>query len=147
MQVTTIENLKDTTGLMWDRLINVFQDIFRARGLNGEDVDIILVSDKYMKPLNKTYKKRTGTANVLTFDLSDEFTPPDSLSGEIYVSLNSAQKQAQKSGISVGEEVLRLIIHGMLHLTGMTHSTDKTMRQMEEETDRLLQNLKKVSDL
>ena len=147
MQVTTIENLTDRTGLNWDRLIDEFLNIFNVKGLNGEDVDIILVSDDYMRPLNKTYKKKTGTTNVLTFDLSDEFNLPDCLSGEIYVSLDSAQKQAIKLGISLGEEVVRLIIHGILHLTGMTHSTDKKRQQMEEETDRLLQNIKETSGL
>ena len=147
MQVTTIENLTDTTGLRWERLIMEFMNIIKEKGLDGEGVDIILVTDDYMRPLNKTYKKRAGTANVLTFDLSDEFDPPGCLSGEIYVSLDSAQKQTQKSCSSLGEEVLRLILHGILHLTGMTHSTDEARQQMEVETDRLMQNIRKIADI
>ena len=147
MQVTTIENLTDTTGLRWERLIMEFLTIIKEKGLDGENVDIILVTDDYMRPLNKTYKQRAGTTNVLTFDLSDEFDPPGCLSGEIYVSLDSAQKQAQELGNSLGEEVLRLILHGILHLTGMTHSTAETRQQMEEETDRLLKNLKDIACL
>lgn len=87
-----------------------------------------------------------GATDVITFDLrsvegidsrfEDGFFPEDDISGEVYVSFDHAQIQAEEYGISVEEELGRLFIHGLLHLSGWQDNDESArhaMRQRENE--------------
>ena len=142
MQVSTLNDITDSTGIEWEKVTGQFLAVLDEMGYNGEDIDFILVSDEYMKPLNKKYKMRPGSTDVLTFNLSDEFDPPGSLSGEIYISMESAKKSALENNVPFKEEILRLAVHGLMHLTGMNHEEKDDTQRMEEKTKEIIEKLK-----
>ncbi len=142
MYVSTSNDITDSTGIEWDKVTCQLLTVLDEMGYDGEDIDFILVSDEYIKPLNKKYNMRPGSTDVLTFNLSDEFDPPGSISGEIYISIESAKKNALEYNVPFKEEIIRLAVHGILHLTGMTHDEKDNAQRMEEKTEEIIERLK-----
>jgi probable rRNA maturation factor len=86
----------------------------RARGI--EEISIALVNDSAMRRLNRQYRQRNKTTDVLTF----AGERPD-----IVVSLDQARRQAAAEKHSLATEVRYLILHGVLHALGYDHETDQ----------------------
>ena len=89
-------------------------------------VTIVFVSDRYMRKLNRQWRGKTGTTDVLSFPAGkDEFDNPDgSVLGDVVISVEQAARQAKENGLSFDQEVAQLILHGLLHLSGHDHETD-----------------------
>jgi len=85
----------------------------RARGI--AEVSIAFVSDAAMRRLNRHYRGKNTTTDVLTF-------PGDR--PDIVISLEQARRQAREEGHSLAMEVRYLILHGLLHALGYDHETD-----------------------
>lgn len=103
--------------------------------------DLVLTDDAYIHGLNRQYRGKDRPTDVLSFPLDTSGAPQgevDEIGGEIYISLERAQAQAQEQGVALIEEVGRLWVHGLLHLAGYDHDTAAGLRFMEGETERLL---------
>lgn len=111
-------------------------DTLLENGVSSGEFNIVFVGDGFMTELNEVYKGRKGTTDVLSFDLSNDFS--EGLSGEVYVSLERAKAQAAEIGVPFEEEVVRLVTHGILHLAGHVHDTDAQYDVMSENTERLV---------
>ena len=90
-----------------------------AIGKSGSAATIAFVSDKSIRKLNQQFRSIDKATDVLSFP-ADE---PGNL-GDVAVSVETAAKQAQESGLSFENEVAQLILHGLLHLSGYDHETD-----------------------
>jgi len=84
-----------------------------------EEISIVLVCDARMKKLNKQYRKRDKTTDVLAFDY-----------GEIFICVPQAKRQAKELGYLLKQELGTLLIHGLLHLAGYDHKTKKDFNKM-----------------
>jgi len=89
--------------------------ILKAEKAKGELI-INLIDDKLMRDLNKRYRKKDKTTDVLSFNLGE-----DGILGEIYISFPTARKQAKMYNCSIQDELKRLTAHGLLHILGYTH--------------------------
>jgi probable rRNA maturation factor len=101
----------------------------------GRDFTVALISDSRMKRLNRDFRGKNSTTDVLSFPFEpDEFDPsPDTL-GDIAISARQAQKQALENCLDLETEIKQLILHGVLHLCGYDHETDNgemNAREME----------------
>lgn len=97
-----------------------------ARGM----VSIALVSDAAMRRLNRTFRGKDFTTDVLSF----EGEPP---LGDIAIALGVARRQARAQGHSLAVELRVLALHGLLHLLGYDHDRDRgEMRRVEERLRR-----------
>ena len=105
-------------------------------GYGESEVNIILADDVRLAELNEMYRNREGATDVLTFTLSGPDDPV--LIGEIYVSLDRAAAQAEEYGVPTEEEVVRLVTHGLLHLSGRVHDSDELYREMADDTEMLV---------
>ena len=99
-------------------------------------VQLVLIDDDYMSDLNTTYRSKEGTTDVLSFDLGT--IPGQNSSGEVYISLPQAQRQAAALSVPPLVELARLLVHGLLHLAGWVHDTPEQLDAMERETDHFL---------
>lgn len=101
------------------------------------DVSIALVDDESMKSLNRKFRKKNRTTDVLTFPADDSYadpTAPGRPLGDIVISLDQARRQAADEKHSLPTEVRYLILHGILHALGYDHETDSgEMNALEEE--------------
>ena len=105
-----------------------------------KSVDIILVDDQYMIALNKRYKKKNHTTDVLAFNLKEEksLAAEDDNLGDVYICLDQAQRQAQDYQVEVEDEIHRLAIHGVLHLLGYDHKSKAFAKLMKEKEEKYL---------
>ncbi len=99
-------------------------------------VQLVLIDDDHMSNLNTTYRSKDGTTDVLSFDLGT--IPGQDSSGEVYISLPQAQRQAAALSVPPLVEISRLLVHGLLHLAGWVHDTPAQLAAMERETDHFL---------
>lgn len=90
------------------------------------DVTVVFVSDRAMREVNRTWRGKRGTTDVLSFTANqDEFEKTAGLNlGDVIISVEQAARQASANGLSLDEEIAQLILHGLLHLCGYDHETD-----------------------
>lgn len=91
-------------------------------GLRGE-VDVLLADDRVLRRLNREFRDKDKATDVLSFPAADEFAGQHV--GDLAISLETAGRQAAQHGHSLRDEVRVLLLHGLLHLYGMDHETDK----------------------
>jgi len=104
------------------------------------EISIFLVGERRITKLNEEYVQHTGPTDVITFDYRDD-TRPGWLGGDIFVCVPVAIAQASRFRVPWQEEVLRYVVHGVLHLSGMEDHSDSGYRRMKREEKRLLKKL------
>lgn len=91
----------------------------------GKSATIAFISDRKMRELNKTFRGKNLTTDVLSFPFeADEFETGDDNLGDIIISLEQAERQAKENDLDFDEEIKQLILHGVLHLCGYDHESD-----------------------
>lgn len=92
----------------------------------GAGVTLAFVSDRAMRELNRRWRGKRGTTDVLSFPAAqDEFERAEGLTlGDVVISVEQAARQAGEHGLEFDGEVAQLILHGLLHLCGYDHETD-----------------------
>ena len=87
---------------------------------------IAFVSDRAMRELNRMWRGKRVTTDVLSFpaEQSEFEKAAGSSLGDIVISTEQAARQAKDHGLSFENEVAQLIVHGLLHLSGYDHETD-----------------------
>lgn len=91
----------------------------------GRFLTVAFVSDKKMRELNKTFRGKNRTTDVLSFPIEAEaFDAEKNNLGDVVISLAQAEKQAEENRLDFETEIKQLILHGILHLCGGDHETD-----------------------
>lgn len=116
------------------RAVNITLKNFKVKKAN---INIILTDYISVKELNKKFLKHNYETDVLAFRLDEE-----ELEGEIYISIETAEKQAEEYKVSLTNELSRLAIHGTLHLIGYDDATEKEKAEMHKIEDEILLKLK-----
>ena len=111
--------------------------LLKRLGRADDNVGIGFVGDTRMRRLNRTYRKQNRTTDVLAFAYREARTGPCPLLGDVVISMPEARRQANASKQSLDEAVLRLLIHGVLHVVGYDHERGerqaRLMRRKEAE--------------
>lgn len=91
------------------------------------ELSIVFVDDPRIRELNRRYLHRDKPTNVLAFSMVEgEFpTLHPHLLGDLVISVETAERQSNRFGLSAGEMVILLMIHGILHLLGYDHEGSK----------------------
>jgi probable rRNA maturation factor len=92
----------------------------------GAGVTVAFVSDRAMRELNRRWRGKSGTTDVLSFPSGqEEFEKGEGATlGDVVISVGQAARQAAEHGLDFEGEVAQLILHGLLHLCGYDHETD-----------------------
>jgi len=99
------------------------------------EVSLTFIDDGYMRELNLKYRDNNRTTDVLSFPQEGE------LLGDILISVDKATAQSVEFGNTFGEEVRRLVVHGIIHLLGYNHKKPQEARLMEEKEKEILKFL------
>ncbi len=102
--------------------------------LKPVSLNVVFTDDQTLKQMHTRYLNDPSETDVITFDLGEE----SAIEGEIYISIERAEDQARTYGVTLDEEVLRLIIHGLLHLQGYDDLQEETRKIMKEQEDSLV---------
>jgi probable rRNA maturation factor len=111
--------------------------------VQSQDVTIMLVDDAAIKKLNRQYRKKNKPTDVLSFSMKEgEFTQfAPTMLGDIVISVQTAEKQAKEKKHTLQKEVTFLTAHGLLHLLGYDHETDKEEAAMNKKTEAVMADL------
>ncbi len=119
--------------------------VLEALGLGASELSLRLVRDAEIHALNRDYRGRDRATDVLSFSLREgEFGHVGGAIGDVVISLDTAARQAHENGFTIGEEVERLLVHGILHLAGYDHEIspreERRMKRKEQAMRVLLQD-------
>jgi probable rRNA maturation factor len=103
---------------------------FRAAGpAAGEgEISVTLLADEEVAAMNEEFLGHAGPTDVISFALYDESEP---VVGDVYVGLEQARRQAAANGVTLPEELVRLTVHGVLHVLGFDHPADEARLESE----------------
>ena len=103
-------------------------------GFSVGQINYIFCSDERELAVNREFLGHDYYTDVITFDYSTESV----LNGDIFISLDTVRSNAEMVGVTFEQELLRILIHGVLHLTGQGDKTPETKAQMTEKENRAL---------
>ena len=107
----------------------------------NQEVSILLTGDKDIRRLNQEFRSIDQPTDVLSFPQNadeDPSIPEEIILGDIAVSLDIAKAQAKEHGLDFKEEIILLLIHGILHLLGYDHEiSEKEEEKMRNKTREL----------
>jgi probable rRNA maturation factor len=103
-------------------------------------ISIIFVDDGFIIELNKKFLQKSGPTDVISFNLTDSSEQPE---GEVYISIDTAKKNAQEYNAELKNELYRLTAHGVYHLLDYddaTQSQRDAMTQLENKALEYVQS-------
>lgn len=136
-----IDNQQNRIKLPPERLRRAATAILNALACPDGELSLLIVDDSGIAALNQQYLHRAGPTNVIAFPMREgEFsTITPNLLGDVVISVDTAQREAEGAGLPLEERFLALLIHGVLHLFGYDHENDPAEAAiMEEKADELL---------
>jgi len=155
--------------LRLSRVQSLAEKALRASGAARADLSLLLVGDRFMRRLNRLYRRKDRTTDVLAFPMrhiqprltlrqaqgpepsrgtphASRFT--SSMLGDIVISLPQAERQAAQAGHTLEREMAALVIHGLLHLLGYDHEQSaREARRMSRREQVVLRTLGTIPKL
>ena len=107
-------------------------------GFTVGTIHYIFCSDERELEVNREFLGHDYYTDVITFD----YTTGTTLNGDIFISLDTVRSNAETVGVSFEQELYRILIHGVLHLTGQGDKTPETKAVMTEKEEKALLKLK-----
>ena len=120
------------------KVIRWIKSVAADYGFAVGNINYIFCSDERELEVNRQFLGHDYYTDVITFD----YSTPSSLNGDIFISLDTVRSNAEMVETSFDHELLRIIIHGVLHLTGQGDKTPETKAQMTEKEERALLKLR-----
>lgn len=102
-------------------------DVLEGERIRRAAVSVIFVDSRTIRRINRRFLLHDAVTDVIAFSLEDH----PLLEGEIYVNLDRARLQARERRLSVRNEVVRLVVHGVLHLTGYDDRRPRAAARMQ----------------
>ena len=106
-------------------------------GFSVGEIHYIFCSDEKELEVNRSFLQHDYYTDVITFDYSTE----DVINGDIFISLDTVRSNAEEADTDFSEELMRIIIHGVLHLTGQADKTPETKAEMTRKENLALAKL------
>ena len=126
-------------------IIQSFCDkVFNFNKINNAEVSFVFCSDNLLSSLKKEYFNKNQYTDVIAFQMNED--SDKNLDGEIYISLDRALENSKTFKEPYEKEIIRLVIHGCLHLIGFNDQSFKEKKNMTKMEDKFLtlENCKKL---
>lgn len=111
------------------------QHFLRVYKKKKYEISIAFVGDSVIRKLNRNYRKTDKVTDVLSFPGEGIFL------GEVIIDYAQIKRQAKKYGKTVKQELVFILVHGLLHLLGYDDKTEKGAKEMEKLSEELIKEL------
>lgn len=101
-----------------------------------------MVENEEIRELNRDYRNVDSITDVLSFPIEDEFDFANKILGDIIISIERAEEQAEQFGHTLEREIAYLTCHSMFHLMGYDHMEDDDKSEMRAKEKQVMKNLK-----
>lgn len=135
MKVNLFVNHPRAPKLERGRLATLVRRIVEDEKRKADNINIVLVDDGYLLEVNRKFLKHDYKTDVISFDLGED----KSIDGEVYVSVDRALVQARRYEVTLDAEIIRLIVHGILHLTGWEDKTRSEKLRMRKRENSFIE--------
>lgn len=119
------------------RIKQLLNDVASIEGHTISNLSVVFTSDEYLIDMNRTYLKHDYYTDIITFDYSS-VEGSRTIFGELYISVDRANENANQLNIPTYNEYMRLMIHGILHLCGYKDDTPESKALMTAKENQYL---------
>ena len=116
------------------------KQIIESRGKKLGSISYIFCDDEYLLQINKQYLSHDYYTDIITFD----YTEGDTVSGDLFISVERVEDNARQMGLPKQEELMRVVIHGVSHLLGLKDKTENEAKQMRKAESECLEILRQM---
>ena len=123
------------------KLNKAFEVISDEENLSDNTINIRIVNDKEMVDLNKQFRRKNSSTNVLSFinhDISKSMTGD---LGDIAINYDFIKRESKEQGKTFDDHIIHMLIHGIYHILGLDHKNDEMAKAMEQKEVDLLNKL------
>ena len=106
------------------------------------ELTLLFTDNKKIRELNKEFRNLDKATDVLSWSYGDDSDFPDSVEGEIAISVEYASREAEERGHSLEKELWELIVHGIVHIEGPDHEIESEVERFSARADELKSLLK-----
>ena len=110
------------------------KEVLERENKKPGEINIVFTTDDYLREINMKYLSRDYYTDVITFDYSRK----NEISGDIYISIERVEENALKYNEKKSNEILRVMVHGLLHLIGYKDNKKEEKLKMQRMEDRYL---------
>jgi len=122
----------------WRKTVNLIEKVIRSENMVSGDLSFIITSDEVLRKINIEFLNHNYYTDVIAFNYNDE----NIVKGEIYISKDTVKRNSHNYKVSLNNEMLRVMIHGILHLTGYNDKTEREREFMRRKEDQWLADFK-----
>jgi rRNA maturation RNase YbeY len=124
-----------TAAIRKEDIRRLVRHVLRKEHVQQWELTIVFIGDRDMRRLNREFLHHRGTTDVISFPL----TEGNVVEAEVYVNVEQARRQAREFRVRVGNELRRLVVHGVLHAVGYDDRTDVQRSNMRSLEDTYIQ--------
>lgn len=143
-----IKNLKSEpvfSHIFFVQLTEIINSLLGEQNLSEGEVSVVITDDDMLLRLNREYRNKDRTTDVLSFSyLEPHNMDPHPIGefavGDIYISVDRASEQAEQAGHCLEREIFLLTVHGMLHILGFDHDEEIDAKLMREKERMLMES-------
>ena len=125
-----------------ERVVEIARAVLRAEQVRDARLSITFVDNRRIAQLNRRHLEHRGATDVISFGFASE-SVDGPLAGDIYIAPDVARRNAIVHGVPIREEMMRLVVHGVLHVIGFEHpdGEERSESPMWREQERLVRSL------
>ena len=116
-------------------------DMVNRNKKNDLEVNFLLTSNSKIRLLNKRYRNKDKSTNVLAFQMNENIYGNNYLIGDIAISLQKILNESKKFKVQKYKYLSKITIHGVLHLLGFDHKSDKQYEEMNKIEQKVYQKI------
>jgi len=125
-----------------NNLADFIQKVLHYMNIDAWELSVVLCDNTFIKNLNAIYRGKNEVTDVLSFPQDQPRIPGETMhAGDIIISGSMVKDNAVRFNVSYEEELKRVVLHGILHLTGMDHETNDPAERMLRKQERILHSV------
>ena len=124
-----------------EKLNKALSYIFKEEGITDSSINLKILTDEDIKELNKKFRNKNTTTNVLSFSNEDVSKSITGNLGDIAISYEFVKRESKEHKKNFDDHMIHMLVHGVYHILGFDHENNEMAAQMENKEIKLLKKI------